>query len=550
MENNKTKVSLTAGEPGAGKSYTLIQQAYQALISGKSVYIMTPTHSAKANLITTIDKQVDEFKDSVSAQHYDDLKSTIHVLYGYKGQQEVFIDEIGMINITTLFGLFYQTERIENVHVHLFGDIKQLPAIKGNSVIEQLLRNNLKTSLWQFANDKCYDNFMFKELLAPDMWHLDKPVDVTILNHNHRLNELGYTSYNNDFFTDVINKTIEIATPEEQEFNPDFNSATLYLGHLLKAVKDYSLILTPTHKRGDEINSALKANNNETLAPFIINNKKTYLNPVHKDYELLKLKFGFIPEIEDADLFAQGWTHGKVDKDQYEFSFCTTVHKAQGATVSSVVFYMGNEPIANGHKEHYSNNMLYTSVTRASDEIKLLGKLNSFELMHTIYPKSAQTRCGHYRADGAVKLLFKRLREIDETLGVDDIYSLYQDVFNTIELSEEQETELLNYSVKSNIYTKEQLIRKFKDYKINTYGVFAKNDYKYLVYDKFIDRINAKKQAKGGANSKGKGKVQTFINSLSDEQLKAVKTDVESLSMVKFKAKYNMDRRAVTKAIA
>lgn len=44
----------------------------------------------------------------------------------------------GMINITTPFGLFYQTECIANYHVHLFGDIKQLPAIEGNSMIEQL----------------------------------------------------------------------------------------------------------------------------------------------------------------------------------------------------------------------------------------------------------------------------------------------------------------------------------------------------------------------------------------------------------------------------
>lgn len=549
MEQNKTKVSLTAGEPGAGKSYTLIQQAYKALSDGKSVYIMTPTHTAKANLISTIDKQINEYKDAVDAQLYDELKSKIHVLYGYKAQQEVFIDEIGMINVATLFSLFYQTQYLENIHVHLFGDIKQLPAIKGNSIIEQLLRNNLKKSLWQFVNDKCYDNFTFSSLLAPEVWHLEDDIDVTILNQNYRLNKLGYTSYNNEFFDDMLENVIEIETPEDQEYNARFNSALVYVQFLYNAVKNYSLILTPTHKRGEEINKCLSARFNITLAPFIINNNKTYLNPLHENYELLKLKFGFMPELPDYKEFIVAWEEHYINQDDYEFSFYTTVHKAQGATVDSVVFYLGNSKIGNGHAEHYSNNMLYTSITRASNEIKLLGLKESFQKMHETYPKSAQNRCGHYRADGAVKLLFNKLRAIDEVMDIDSIYGLYQDIFNTIELSEEMETELLNYSVKSNIYTKEQLIRRFKDFKINVYGVFGAIDYKALIYDKYINEINAKKQVVGGKAKAGKGKVQVWIDSLTPDEYQELLSDMTLLKGAGFEAKYGKRKDHVKRAL-
>lgn len=88
------------------------------------------------------------------------------------------------------------------------------------------------------------------------------------------------------------------------------------------------------------------------------------------------------------------------------------------------------------------------------------------------------------------------------------------------------------------IYSKDQLIRHFKDYVDVKFGKFM-IDYKARVYDKYIEQVNANKTSKGGSNSKGKGKNQLWLESLSDVEFNQLLSDIDTLKGTDFKNKYN-----------
>lgn len=513
---NKTKVSLVAGEPGAGKSYTLIQQATDKIILGKSVYIMTPTHSAKHNLLKEIHSQI-KISNSIRREALNKLQSSIHVLSNYHLESEIFIDEAGMINVNHLFGLLYQTNSVGNAHIHLFGDIKQLPPVIGNSIVEELLRFNIEDELWNWVNNKAYSDFQFDFFETPTIWQLENNIDITTLRENHRLNRIGYTSYDNDFYNSVIDGTIEKDN---------------YTDELIDAINNDYLILVPTHARGEEIDEAIRntyGQDIKNIAPFIRIDKNLYINPFNIRKNEIADKFSTIEKIDED----------KIKNESAQFTCWTTVHKAQGATVDSVCFYLGNNPIAPQHKEHYSNNMLYTSLTRARSNFMLLGLKSSFEKMRSINPKSAQQKLRYFKAEEAKAKLFITLRSINQTLNIDEIYDLYEDIFNDIELSNEDKENLEHYNISSDIYSKKELIKKFKNYADEDFKVgFNHTNYKVTIYDKYVNSIKAK-------NKSGKGKTQKWISSLNNDEIIQVKNDINNLSIRKFKEKYGYDKRII-----
>lgn len=88
-----------------------------------------------------------------------------------------------------------------------------------------------------------------------------------------------------------------------------------------------------------------------------------------------------------------------------------------------------------------------------------------------------------------------------------------------------------------------------------TYGLsettvnWIKSDSFKKFYKDYCDEVQMN-NAKGNANAKGKGKVQIWLLSLSEDEFKAVKDDVDKLSRSEFKAKYGMTNTTVKNNIA
>lgn len=527
MEDNKTKLSIVAGQPGVGKSTRLIEDGVNAILDGKTIFVMTPTHTAKNNLKSAIKYQWSISLSQTRKNALNKLQKSIHVLYGYQHQQVILIDEISMVSVPVLFQLFYRTERIKGAEIIGYGDAKQLPVIQGNSMIEELLRANIEGNVWDWVKD-AYENVDFDELDAPASWHLEYPVSFEVMLENHRLSMDGYSGYNKQYIQDCVKDTF---------YKEDNN----YSDVLVNAVNDNRLMITPTHKRGQEINDTLSAyfgeNDWKIHAPFVKNpdETKVFLNPSHYDLEELKKAFKFLDVLPDSK-----------DAKKYKPTAYIVVNVAQGATVKNALYYMGNTGLPSGNnKHHYSYNNFYTAITRSRKRAQLVGDKKSFEAMLEIVPVSAQARLGHFKAEAVMPVLFDNLRARNNTiLSDEEVYDLYLQKFNeTADDSIDNAQELVDYNVDSEPYTFNEMKLHFKEWDV--IAGFVGHNY-YDIYERYSKEV----KVNNGAKKAGKGKVQRWLNELSEDEIESVKRDVNELSRSQFKAKYSKTNTSVKKALS
>ena len=521
MKQNQTKLAVIAGRPGSGKSTILIQDGINAILGGKSLYVMTPTHSARRSLQSAIDYQYANELSATRKEALRKLRYSIHVLNGYALQEIILIDEMSMVSVPALFNLLYRTQYVKPTpEIHMYGDLAQLPVIKGNSVIEELIRANVEGNVWDWAKN-AYENVDFTSLPAPASWHLEHDIEFKVLLENYRLQAEGFTDYNKEYFSYLLDHVIDKAE--------DYKQA------LIDAVEKMALIVSPTHNRGAQVNKMLQEHYGKSwyeVAPFVKMPKdtKVYLNPANEQLPELKKAFKFLEVLPDVN-----------DMNKVEFTAYVVTNVAQGATVDNAVYFMGDDAIPDGKTQHhYSYNNFVVSVSRSRQATQLIGKKESFEKMIDIVPISAQQRLQHHKSDKAINLLFENLYARNDELTADDIYELYLNTFNDIDESNlAQADELRDYGIISTPLSKKEMILKFKDYDTMR-GMAVHNNYA-LIYRDYIQSINKE-------NAKGKGKTQAWVNSLSDDELAELKADTD-LSRAKFKAKYGKDKRQVVKAL-
>ena len=259
---------------------------------------------------------------------------------------------------------------------------------------------------------------------------------------------------------------------------------------------------------------------------------KVFLNPSHYDLEELKKAFKFLDVLPDSK-----------DAKKYKPTAYIVVNVAQGATVKNTLYYMGNTGLPSGNnKHHYSYNNFYTAITRSRKRAQLVGDKKSFEEMLEIMPVSAQQRLGHFRAEIVMDYLFEELKaRRGIVLSDEEVYNLYLRIFDDTSDDElDNAQELADYNVTSEPYTFNEMKLHFKDWK-----AFGVHNY-YEIYDRYRREV----KVNNGAKKAGKGKIQIWVNSISDEELEQVKKDANDLSIRKFKSKYGKDKRQVVKALS
>lgn len=514
-----TNIKAFIGSPGTGKSYRLVRMVNQLLKQGESVHIMNPTRSARNNLRKAFKEML--ISGEMTQEDYKQTYIINNVQHGYKESlaKNIFIDESAMIDLDVFYSLLYATLDVPDVHLYLFGDLKQIEPINGDSILKTLIESNMgqveDRGIWQFTNEVLYKDLADMTIATPKIWKLNGVnVDVTILKKNYRLESKNFSGYDDDYYSSLIDNAI---------FTND------YSGYLKYAVEHNWLITTPTNARGDEIDNMLshKYDDFKKVAPFVVDGDGDYyLNPFNQSFNQLKESFDFMPQIELET------TQG------YEFTAYMSTHRVQSFTVDNVLFFMGNNPIGNRHKSHFSNNMLYTAVTRAKHDVQLLGLPDSFTQMRHTMPQTAQEKNVHLRANVSMNHLYSWIESNNNVPSADELFKHYQELYEDDSiLSTHDKTILDIYSIVSDSYTKRYVVNSVN----NKYG------------DKFGFTLtawlkeNSANAKKNNSNAKGKGKVQQWIDSLSDDEIEQVKKDVEDLSRSKFRDKYNFTNTAVKK---
>lgn len=556
MNNEKQNFTLVIGEPGVGKSYELISRAISDKQIGRRVYIMTPTHASKKSLRSNIEKRANEAKTSGDRDLIMSLQSDVHVgENAYFDQQSVYIDEIGQTSTTVFNSMLLQLQGVPNANVYLFGDIRQLQPVKNFSPLESLLRENVVGGdFWKFVADNCYEDFNYNVFTAPKAWRINSDIHVNLLRTNHRLNKLGYTAYDKKFYDNIIETVIEADDVE-------------YAQILKKQLAKHSAILVATKKRGKHADELIKGviekeareifdeqnkvtdeaefieqyvnNRFKEVATFIKYKERVYLNPDNENYAELRTEIDGVPVIEDSMNYLSD------DEPEFEYHVWATVHAMQGITIKSVTFFMGNEKIGRSRKEHYSTNLLYTSITRASDEIVLLGLKDSFLKMRNQQPENPQNIFGHKRAIQAKNILFSQLQHTPVAYSWSEVFDLYMNIFNNFQMTIPEQEDIEAFDIKNLPYTERELHLQFRFYKESGDKFF---DYKKMFYEDYKREVKSE-NSKGNKSKLGQGKIQNFINSLSSQKLVELQEDVNSLSVRKFRDKYSLTKRYVQEAL-
>lgn len=529
-----TTLTVKAGSAGVGKSTQLIQDALDNRLQLKSVFIMTPTHTAKENLVKSIDDLLKaEYQKplapKVKVQALENLRYSVHVLgSSYRGEEVILIDEMSMIEMTDFKALLWDTKRLPNVSITAYGDIKQLPSVNGSSFAEVLLRNNVEGDFWKWVKD-AYENVDMDTLIAPANWELE-PVAFQTMLKNYRLNNLGFESYNEEYIQALLDNVIDYSSDEDND----------YFKPVINAVKNYNLIIAPTHERGNEVNTYVQTAFKENaikVFPFVkeLTGTKVYLNPNHSFQTKLHREYPFMKSVPENINMATMVPTAYIVTDY-----------AQGATVDDAIYYFGDKAIPSGKVQHfYSYNRLFTSITRSRNLTQVIGNAKEVAKQLEIFPMSEQQRLEYRTADVAVKELFNRLYEMQGQLTKKEVYDLYLKVFETVTPDEDIQRELEAYNVTSVPYTVEQLTLRFKNYD-TTKVITGVINYKALFYDMYISSVRSASAEK----RQGKGKIQVWVNGLNTQEVRDVKKATNELSRAKFKDAYGFDKRQVIKALS
>lgn len=536
----KANIHFIMGEPGTGKSHSLIKKAMGMVQDIKSLYIMAPTHVAKQRLIKGFNSSYSSM-DSACVTKL--IVSTSVLQYRYAGERIIFIDEVSMLKTDDLYALLYKIQQTQyDVDIYAFGDVKQLPAI-GTGILQVLFNANakkfplIKKDFWAWVNNYLYEDLPDEPLEIPGTWKTAvKNIDLKILRKNYRLNSIdGVQAYDNEFFNYAFREKIQDAD--------DYSSL------IENAVENNYLMIVPTHSRGAQINEVMKEKYGDKMkyyAPFVMHNKKIFKNTnckIDYDFDFAKTNNSVMANVKSE-----------------EYSFYVTAHAVQGCEVDRVCFYLGKDRIGKLNLQHYNKNLLYVALSRGRKDWLLLGEKDQFLLMTTIEPENPSILLNHQKQQEALEKTIEGVAVSEKLMNCDEIYEAYLETFDDlIHCDTTSNEDVLNVSgsIDYKPYTKTHVLSMFDptNHVNDKYSseLMAKG-YGFLYADYCAKRMQ-EGQSKGGkkggkVSGKVNGKIsqtEKWISQLSDVDYEKMKDDFKNMSARVFQREYGHKKRSVEK---
>lgn len=539
MKENTT-FTLHLGEAGSGKSYTIadVMKSDAENIETLGLRVLVPTHSAKRNLIKTVENV------SNNAKMTQALSKEIQVLAYQKKDYDEFstivFDEIGMFSSKDFHAVLNQLKNQNApVDIVMFGDPTQLQPPKGQSVIQTIIEYNYNPENWlEWLSEHPYEDEAWDNLLLPVQYGHGDRTPIKVVKHlkNYRFSKSGklanYTGYSDtNFLNDLISSAYEIGHDGILDEGTRQQINKMYQAEVAKAIVEYKTpVIVPTNDLIKQINEGMKtyclANGldyeSETMFVHLnsSNASEIHLNPRYKDLEWLKEEFAFPVADVDSD---------------YEYRNAMTTHSLQGQTFESVAYYIGALELPVNNRDFYSFNQFYTAISRAKKYFYLFGEKKTFKEMLTIFPKPVKNNPTDTSAS------MKATVALVNDLKNQTIVNLFYTPSNIYDLFIQKYNSLPNKSVNSKLYSQYEVIQYFEGYEAD-----GGRDYKYLVSENISEwRVN------GGKNKKGTGKVQQWIAELNKAEMVQLKKDLGSrmVKQAEFEGKYGYTKKQVRKAL-
>lgn len=372
-------ISIITGGPGTGKTTIINTISKIYLDNGYNISLCAPTGRAAKRIeeTTGIEAKTIHRMLGYIPSSYDDIG---HFEYNEDNPLDtdvIIIDEMSMVDVVLFEKLLRGMK--DNTRLIIVGDVDQLPSVGAGNVLRDLINSE------KIKYTKLVDIFRQSE-------------SSNIIVNAHKINngqEPILNEKNSDFFflksdnpaitrnvvVDLISKRLPNAYG--YDFSKDIQILTQSrkgicgVFELNRLLQD---ILNPKNETTDEIlvgnklfrvnDKVMQTKNNYNLSFFdsdgeenfgVYNGDMGHIIFIDKSSKKLTV------EMDDKRLI----DYTLEDLDNLELAYAITIHKSQGSEFKSVII-----PMFDGYRLLQTRNLLYTAITRAKENIVLVGDKN------------------------------------------------------------------------------------------------------------------------------------------------------------------------------
>lgn len=372
-------ISIITGGPGTGKTTIINTISKIYLDNGYNIFLCAPTGRAAKRIeeTTGIEAKTIHRMLGYIPSSYDDIG---HFEYNEDNPLDtdvIIIDEMSMVDVVLFEKLLRGMK--DNTRLVIVGDVDQLPSVGAGNVLRDLINSK------KIKYTKLVDIFRQSE-------------SSNIIVNAHKINngqEPILNEKNSDFFflkteTPAITRNVVVDLISKRlpnAYGYDFSKDIQILTQSRKGIcgvfelnRLLQDILNPKTETTDELlvgnklfrvnDKVMQTKNNYNLSFFdsdgeenfgVYNGDMGHIIFIDKSSKKLTV------EMDDKRLI----DYTLEDLDNLELAYAITIHKSQGSEFKSVII-----PMFDGYRLLQTRNLLYTAITRAKENIVLVGDKN------------------------------------------------------------------------------------------------------------------------------------------------------------------------------
>ncbi|MFR8494697.1 MAG: ATP-dependent RecD-like DNA helicase [Parvimonas micra] len=372
-------ISIITGGPGTGKTTIINTISKIYLDNGYNIFLCAPTGRAAKRIeeTTGIEAKTIHRMLGYIPSSYDDIG---HFEYNEDNPLDtdvIIIDEMSMVDVVLFEKLLRGMK--DNTRLVIVGDVDQLPSVGAGNVLRDLINSK------KIKYTKLVDIFRQSE-------------SSNIIVNAHKINngqEPILNEKNSDFFflkteTPAITRNVVVDLISKRlpnAYGYDFSKDIQILTQSRKGIcgvfelnRLLQDILNPKTETTDELlvgnklfrvnDKVMQTKNNYNLSFFdsdgeenfgVYNGDMGHIIFIDKSSKKLTV------EMDDNRVI----DYTLEDLDNLELDYAITIHKSQGSEFKSVII-----PMFDGYRLLQTRNLLYTAITRAKENIVLVGDKN------------------------------------------------------------------------------------------------------------------------------------------------------------------------------
>lgn len=357
---------LLTGGAGTGKTTVLkfILEACERLTECKSVCLLAPTGRAASRMTEAVGRTATT------------IHSKLQLREDSEENEVVVDDDIVVVDESSMIDMYVFSELMKSVSkkskLILIGDSEQLPSVGAGNVLFELLNSPIaKVELKQIQRQKG-----------------DNPIIKNSMFVREGVNLLDYTSDKFRFFyadnqDEAANRIINLYMKKVNQFGVENVEVLAPMRKGAAGTNELNIALQQAYNPYRKGNKTLKKGKTEyRVGDKIMQTKNDYsivwesLNG-NKGEGLFNGEIGYVTDIQDDVLVADfdGRTFRLDNLENIVLAYAITIHKSQGSEFPCVIM-----PILNSQYIMLKKNLLYTGITRAKDEISIVGQKSAVSI--------------------------------------------------------------------------------------------------------------------------------------------------------------------------